>query len=73
MKKTFTTTEPPQLLDVVGVASLLGVSARHIYRLADGGRMPRPLKLGGANRWDRAVLLSWIADGCPRCDRGAKR
>jgi excisionase family DNA binding protein len=63
--KTTPTTTPARLLDVVAVAALLGVSSRHVYRLADGGRMPRPLKLGGARRWDRAAIESWIADGCP--------
>lgn len=59
------TTEPARLLDVVAVAALLGVSTRHVYRLADGGRMPRPLKLGGARRWDRTAIDDWIQCGCP--------
>ena len=59
------TTEPARLLDVGAVAALLGVSTRHVYRLADGGRMPRPLKLGGARRWDRAAIDDWIRSGCP--------
>ena len=59
------TTELARLLDVRAVAALLGVSTRHVYRLADGGRMPRPLKLGGARRWDRAAIEGWIASGCP--------
>jgi excisionase family DNA binding protein len=61
------------LLDVESVAEMLNVSTRHVYRLADAGRMPRPLKLGGANRWDRDALSRWIADGCPRCDGRGKR
>lgn len=31
----------PALLDVRAVASLLGCSQRHVYRLADAGRLPR--------------------------------
>jgi len=73
MRVDSTATEPARLLDVGAVATLLGVSSRHIYRLADGGRMPRPLKLGGANRWDRYVLTRWIVDGCPRCEGRGKR
>jgi prophage regulatory protein len=57
--------EPARLLDVQAVAGLLGVSGRHVYRLADGGKMPRPLKLGGAVRWDRDVIRRWIDSGCP--------
>ena len=59
------------LLAVEAVAELLSCSARHVYRLADAGRMPRPLKLGGANRWRRDELKRWIDDGCPRISRGA--
>lgn len=54
-----------RLLDVGGVAETLKVSERHVYRLADAGKMPRPIKLGGANRWDRLALEQWVSDGCP--------
>lgn len=54
------------MLTVGEVAQMLGVSARHVYRLADSGGMPRPLKLGGAVRWDRQVLERWIDGGCKR-------
>jgi len=54
-----------RLLSVDGVAELLGVSSRHVYRLADAGRMPRPLRLGGARRWDRVAIDDWIRSGCP--------
>ncbi len=59
--------EPSSLLDVQGVADILRCSTRHVYRLADGGRMPRPFKIGALNRWDRAVIARWIAGGCPSC------
>ncbi|MDP1561989.1 MAG: helix-turn-helix domain-containing protein [Pirellulaceae bacterium] len=67
--------EPARLLDVVAVAAMLNVSTRHTYRLADSGRMPRPLKLGGACRWDRQVISAWISAGCPSVDsrQGARR
>jgi excisionase family DNA binding protein len=56
----------PELLDVRAVAVLLGdCSIRHIYRLADGGRMPPPVKLGNLVRWRRAELEAWISAGCP--------
>lgn len=54
-----------RLLTVDDVAAMLGVSGRHIYRLADAGKMPRPVKLGGAVRWDRLAIADWIAAGCP--------
>lgn len=61
------------LLDVVAVAELLDCSTRQVYRLSDSGRMPRQIKLGGANRWRRDELLQWVADGCPRIQRGPAR
>ena len=64
--------EPTRLLDVDRVAGLLGVSSRQVYRLADGGKMPRPLKIGGSVRWDRQTIESWIAAGCP-ADGGRKQ
>jgi predicted DNA-binding transcriptional regulator AlpA len=55
----------PELLDVRAVATLLGgCSTRHVFRLADGGRMPAPLKLGSLVRWRRGEVLDWIAAGC---------
>lgn len=63
-----------ELLDVRAVAALLGgCSTRHVYRLCDAGRIPRPVKLGALVRWRRAELMEWLAAGCPpaRTARGA--
>ena len=54
-----------QLLDVGSVAALLNCSRRHVYRLADAGKMPRPVKLGALVRWRRAELELWLENGCP--------
>ncbi len=64
-----------QLLDVQSLAAMLGCSPRHCYRLADGGRMPRPLKLGALVRWRTAEIREWIAAGCPsvRAAKGGAR
>ena len=54
-----------ELLDVKAVALLLGgCSPRHVYRLADAGQMPRPIRLGSLVRWRRAELMSWLEGGC---------
>lgn len=63
-------TNDPVLLDVRQVAAILGCSPRHAYRLADAGRMPRPLKLGALVRWRRDELNAWISDGCPSTQAG---
>ena len=75
MTTTQTPTESARLLDVVAVATMLDVSPRHVYRLADAGRMPRPVKLGGAVRWDRDAIKSWIDSGCQAVDlrQGGRR
>lgn len=59
-------THKPRLVDVEEIARLLGISSRHVYRLADSGRMPYPIKLGGAVRWDLDVISHWIDQGCPK-------
>lgn len=56
-----------QLLDVQAVAEMLGCSARHVYRLSDAGKMPRPVKLGALVRWSKATIEEWVAAGCPAC------
>jgi excisionase family DNA binding protein len=66
------TRELPEMLDVNDVAALLSCSSRHIYRLADMGRMPQPTKLGALCRWSRTSLLDWISRGCPSCRGGAR-
>ncbi len=54
------------LLDARTVAGLLSCSRRNIYRLSDGGLMPRPIKLGRLTRWRRSEVEDWIAEGCPK-------
>ena len=56
---------PAELLDVRAVAGVLNVSVRTVYRLADAGRMPAPVRLGALIRWPRRAVLDWIAAGCP--------
>jgi prophage regulatory protein len=54
-----------RLMNVGEVAKQLKVSGRTVYRLADAGLMPRPVRLGGAVRWDRVEIDRWIDSGCP--------
>ena len=58
-----------KLLDVNAVAALIGASSRTVRRLADWGRMPRPVSLGRMVRWQRSVIEKWIREGCPRVER----
>jgi excisionase family DNA binding protein len=60
------------LLDVRQVAAKLGCSTRSVYRLADAGKMPSPVKLLSLSRWRRDELNEWISAGCPSSRRGRK-
>ncbi|MBI5765385.1 MAG: helix-turn-helix domain-containing protein [Planctomycetes bacterium] len=66
---------PAELLDVRAVASMLQCSCRHVRRLADGGRMPTPTRLGSLVRWRRRELQNWLEAGCPsvRASKGGAR
>ena len=59
----------PVMLTVDGVASLLACSPRTVYRLADSGRMPPPVRLGSLVRWSRQAIDAWVVAGCPNCRR----
>ena len=65
--------ESSLLIDVNSVAGLLCCSPRHVWRLADAGRMPRPYKVGALCRWDRAVIRDWITQGCPAVRKAGAR
>jgi len=65
--------EREEMLDVRAVADLLNCSTRHVYRMSDMGRMPRPVKLGALVRWPREQLEGWIAEGCPSCRKAVRR
>ena len=62
-----TTREPSLLIDVQDVAAMLQCSPRHVYRLCDAGRMPKPHRIGALCRWDRAAIVEWVTRGCPTC------
>src|SRR5215471_14451035 len=52
------------------LAGLLRVSRRCLERWAAAGRVPGRVQLPGrAIRWNRRVVLDWIAAGCPRLGR----
>ena len=59
-----TTAPAAQLLDVRAVAQLLNCSPRHVYRMADAGKMPPPVRIGVLVRWSRKSIDDWIAGGC---------
>lgn len=57
--------DEPLLLTVRDVARWLRISTRQVWRLLSGGKLPRPLRLGGAVRWQGEELRRWLSAGCP--------
>lgn len=51
-------------LNIADLARRFKTSARHIYRMADRGRMPWGVKLGALRRWSRREIEEWEAGGC---------
>jgi predicted DNA-binding transcriptional regulator AlpA len=62
---------PPseKLLDAKAIAKMLGLSVRTIWRLSDGGQMPKPVRLGSAVRWKTDEINRWIESGCPKVEQ----
>ncbi|KAA1262309.1 hypothetical protein LF1_48730 [Rubripirellula obstinata] len=48
-------------------------SSRSVYRLADSGLMPPPIRIGGMVRWSIETLDEWDAAGNPRFRPTPKR
>ena len=60
------TTELQQaLLTADGAAQVLGLSRSAFYRLHSSGRVPQPVRLGGAVRWRAEELRAWVRAACP--------
>ncbi len=58
---------PPLALcvDRAGLARMLGVSVRQVYRLDDAGRLPAALALGTCKRWSIEEVEDWLRAGAP--------
>lgn len=63
---------PQALLAVNQLAELLGCSPRHCYRMADAGKLPRPIKLGSLVRWRADEIDAWVKGGCPAIRTGGR-
>jgi predicted DNA-binding transcriptional regulator AlpA len=56
-----------ELININAIAQMLKCSTRHVSRLVDTRRIPRPIKLGALSRWIKADIDRWFIDGCPHC------
>jgi len=63
------TTPAPLLVDAKTAAKLLSVGKTKLYELHAAGRVPLPIRLGRAVRWNAEELRRWADAGCPPRDR----
>lgn len=63
MMDTITTTE--KLLTAKAVGEMLSLSKRQIFRLNSCGKIPAPIRIGGAVRWSAEEISAWLAAGAP--------
>ena len=59
----------PLLVRAAEAARLCGIAGRTWRRSAAAGRVPAPLKLGGAVLWRTDELREWVAAGTPPRER----
>lgn len=48
-----------------GVARMLNVSVRQVWRLHSLGQLPLPVRLGACVRWRVQEIKDFVAAGCP--------
>ena len=49
-----------ELLTTAGLAQLMAVSLRTAQRLAKDAEFPRPLRIRGCVRWDKAEVMAYL-------------
>ena len=54
-----------KLLTAKAVGEMLSLSKRQIFRLNSCGKIPAPIRIGGAVRWAEQEISSWLATGAP--------
>jgi len=54
-----------QLLTAKQLGLLLALSKRQIFRLNSCGKLPKPLRIGGAIRWKLVDITCWQDLNCP--------
>lgn len=57
--------EEPVLITAAMLAEWLNVSERHIHNLRNDGKLPAPVLLGRAVRWNAGEIQAWLAAGAP--------
>ena len=58
-----------KLLKATEVAKVFGIGNSTLWRLLSAGKVPQPVRIGGATRWLSNEIDAWIAAGCPPISR----
>jgi len=53
------------LLTANALGQMLGLSRRQIFRLNSCGKIPAPIRIGGAVRWSAQEIANWLEAGAP--------
>jgi predicted DNA-binding transcriptional regulator AlpA len=51
-----------EMLTVSEVATMLSIGVRSVWRKAQDGRLPPPIKMTGSTRWAKSTLQDWITE-----------
>ena len=53
------------LLTAADLGAILGVHRATVWTWHAGGKIPMPVRIGGATRWRRREIEQWIEAGAP--------
>lgn len=59
------TNQTCQLLSAKMLGDMLSLSKRQIFRLNSSGKIPVPIRIGGAVRWSEETIRRWLSYGAP--------
>jgi len=54
-----------KLISAREVSKILSIAIRTVWRLRSSGKLPKPIKIGGALRWRLSDINLWIELECP--------
>jgi len=54
-----------RLIAAKALGQILSLSKRQIFRLNSCGKIPAPIRIGGAVRWSGQEIADWLAAGAP--------
>lgn len=63
-----------RLISYRDVCTMLGIGRNAFFTMRQSGRFPiKPIRLGGAVRYDRRKVEKWIDAGCPADWKGGEK